>query len=207
MIILALDPGASTGYCLANSDTGEIYKYGFIDIDESVNDIGHRCVRVMEAVSLLIDRYSAEHVVVEDYFFGSKFSSGVSVNTAYRAAIYIQCCKENILYTIINPSEWKKFIAGRSTPDKIQKKKWGKEAAKKLFIQEALWQKYNIRFPNHSLSSKTGKPIVFRYDIVDVVGQMIFYLKNCLQLDKISVTMPVPADVQLRRETKKNFSY
>jgi hypothetical protein len=104
-------------------------------------------------------------------------------------------------------SQWKKHVAGRSTPSKEQKKKWGKEAAKKLYMQQALYDIYGIKFPNHSLSPKTGKPVLFRYDIVDAVGQAIFHCESKYRVKNINVTVPVPPDVEFKKLSKKMFTY
>jgi hypothetical protein len=99
------------------------------------------------------------------------------------------------------------FCAGRSTPTKDQKQKWGKEPAKKLMIVEALWKRWKIKFPNHSLSSKTNKPIIFRYDIADAVSQAMygaFLLHNCKIFNS---TVSVPIDVEFKKTSKRMFSY
>ena len=191
MRVLALDPGASTGYCLTDTNSGEIYAYGFLDVDDSNKCIGYRCTQLQHAIDLICKAHLVEHVVVEDYFFSSRFASGVSVNAAYRTAIYMHCYQSHIPYTIINPSEWKKFIAGSARPDKKQKKKWGKEAAKKMMIVEALAKRWNILLPSYSISIKTGKPIKYRCDTSDAIGQMIFYLSSKLQIKSITCTVPL----------------
>jgi Holliday junction resolvasome RuvABC endonuclease subunit len=175
--ILVLDPAASTGYSLVHIDgqTATIYDYGFLDVETDSEYNGDRCLDLMRQVHKLIIDNNVSHVAIEDYFFSKRFANGCDVNAAYRTAIHIQCRMLGIPYTILNISLWKKFVAGSSTPSKIQKAKWGKDPAKKLMVQEALWKKYGFRFPNHSISLKTGKPIKFRYDVVDAVAQAVFF--------------------------------
>lgn len=209
MNILVLDPAASTGYALVevDGDTATVFDYGFIDVDTSSLYEGDWCIDLMTHVKYLIQLHDVKEVAVEDYFFSSRFASGTNVNSAYRTAIHILCRQLNLPYDVLNVSQWKKHVANRSTPTKEQKKKWGKEAAKKLYMQQALWDRYGIRFPNHSISSKTGKPVLFRYDIVDAVGQAIFHCESKHGVKNIRVTVPIPPDVTFKKPSKKMFTY
>lgn len=207
MNILVVDPAASTGYCVVKIDVDKasIYEYGFIDVIES-QYMGDRSIDLMKQLDILITKHDIQEIAVEDYFFGGKFATGANVNTEFRAAVHIKAREKNLHYEILNVTEWKKYVAGRSTPTPQQKKQWGKEAAKKLFIQQALWDGPGFRFPNHSLSSKTGKPILFRYDVVDAVGMAVFYLQKYKGVKSISLDVPVPPDVEIK-ESKKTFHY
>lgn len=217
MIILVLDPANSTGYCLAKVQIDEegyytsadIYEYGFIDVDHSSDMQGDHCLDLMARLQSLIDDHWVEHIAVEDYFFSKRFVNGCNANAAYRTAIHILARQNDISYTVLNISAWKSFVAGRSTPTKDQVLRWGKEAAKKLFIQQALWDRFGFRFPNHSFSEKNGKPIAFRYDIVDVVGQAVYYCGMICQIPLKNITMSVepPEDVVFNRKIKKMFVY
>ena len=205
MKILALDPARSTGYALVEviNNSANIYEYGIIDVDTSSEFSGDWCIDVIERVKALILKHQVTEVCVEDYFFSSKFATGVNVNAAFRTAIHIACRQLKIPYYIINISEWKKFVAGRSTPSKEQKKLWTKEAAKKIFIQDSLWRRWKFRFANHSISNKTGKPILFRFDIVDVVAQVVFHLKKQHNIDSVQMTVTPPVDVDFGKLTKQ----
>ena len=209
MNVLVLDPAASTGYAVVNvdGDTATVFEYGFIDVDTSSLYEGDWCIHLQDCIRPLLDRYAIEEVTIEDYFFSSRFASGTNVNSAYRTAIHILCRQRNLPYDILNISQWKKHVAGRSTPTKEQKRKWGKEAAKKLYMQQALYDLYNIKFPNHSLSHKTGKPVLFRYDIVDAVAQAIFHCESKYRVKNIHVTVHVPPDVVFKKTSKKMFTY
>ena len=211
MKLLVLDPATSTGYCLVDIDEeknkANIYAYGFIDVCIDSDYQGDHCINLMEQVQKLIDEYKINHIAIEDYFFTKRFANGCNVNSAYRTAIHILARKNNIEYSILNVSAWKTFIAGRSTPTKEDKKKWGADAAKKLFIQKALWDKFGFKFPNHSLSKTTGKPIVFRYDIVDVVAQATYFCGLICHITDISLTVEIPTDFVFKRQPKKSFEY
>lgn len=206
---LVLDPGASTGYALVKieGDTMDIYDYGIIDVDSSSEYVGDWCIDLMNQIRKLIIDNDIKKIAVEDYFFSSKFASGGNVNGAYRTAIHILCRELGINYEILNISLWKKFVSGRSTPTKEQKAKWGHEAAKKLAIQEALWLRYGFRFPDHSLSQKTGKPILFRYDVVDAVAQSVFWGRIHLNLSAVTLSKVPEQDIGLSKKTKKAFKY
>lgn len=209
MNILVLDPAASTGYAVVKVDGQDatIFEYGYIDIDTTSLYEGDWCISLMFHIDLLIQKHNIEEVAIEDYFFSARFASGTNVNMAYRTAIHIRCRQLGLKYDILNVSQWKKHVAGRSTPSKEQKRKWGKEAAKKLYMQQALYDIYGIKFPNHSLSQKTGKPVLFRYDIVDAVGQAIFHCESKYRVKNIHVPVAIPSDVVFKKQSKKMFVY
>lgn len=214
--ILVLDPAESTGYSVARVDevqsTADIFEYGYLNVDTSSNYMGDWLLNLSKTVAELIKKYDAKLVVVEDYFFSSKFTNGTNVNPAFRAAIHMTARSHGLPYEILNISQWKSFVAGRSVPTKEQKLKWGKQAANKLFIQEALDLRHGIKMPNHSISDKTGKPIKFRYDIVDAVAQALCYTKLMIGVRTVTCTMPIPPDVDwnapktTKKKSKKNLS-
>jgi Holliday junction resolvasome RuvABC endonuclease subunit len=225
MIVLSLDPGSCTGYCLVDMEweyldghksndewkwsSANIYEYGFINVDLSSNYQGDHCIDLMKKIESIIVNNSVEHITIEDFFFSKKFANGSNVNGAFRTAIHILARNLGIDYTILNISAWKTFVAGRSTPTKEQKIIWGPTPAKKIYMQDALWKYFSIRFPNHSISEKTGKPIVFKYDIVDVVAQSIYYCGLCcaVPIEKIICSVSIPQDVVLKSATKKVYTY
>jgi Holliday junction resolvasome RuvABC endonuclease subunit len=207
--VLVCDPAESTGYALASieNNTFTIYEYGFIEVDKTSEFQGDECINLMDQLEKIINENDIHHVAIEDYFFSGRFAQGSTTNAAYRTAIHILCRKKNLEYTILNISSWKKFVAGRTTPTKEQKAKWGKEPAKKLMMQQALWENYGFKFPNHSLSKKTGKPILFRYDIVDAVAQAIYFARLYLDVQRVEMIVPIPDDVEFKTKSKKMFIY
>lgn len=208
-IVLVLDPAVSTGYCLLSISTDGsralIYSYGFIDVDCSSDYSGDWCIDLQNQLRKICEKHCVSRMAVENFFFSKKFANGSTVNVELRTAIYILARQMKIPYTILGISEWKKFISGRVTPTREQKKKWGATRAKKLAIQQALWERYQIRFPNHSISKKTGKPMALRLDIVDVVAQAIYFCKIFLNVSKVETRVKVPKDVLLRG--KQGFAY
>ena len=211
--LLTIDPGTSTGYCLVNvskeNDTADIFEYGFIDVNLKSNYQGDHCIDLMDKIKVIIEKHDVKHIAIEDYFFSKRFCNGSNVNAAFRTAIHILARQHNIEYTILNISAWKTFVAGRSTPTKEQKLKWGVELSKKLYMQQALWDNFNFRFPNHSISSTTKKPIVFRYDIVDVIGQAVYFCGLICGIRKNKITMSVERvdDIIWKKLPKKTFIY
>lgn len=215
LTLLTLDPATSTGYSLTRlgiDDDGyysgaDIYEHGFIDVDTTSEFQGDHCINLMERIQTLITDHSVGHIAIEDYFFSKRFCNGSNVNAAYRTAVHILARQNDIEYTILNISAWKTFVAGRSVPSKEQKRKWGPTPAKKLYIQQALWDYYGFRFPNHSISETTGKPITFRCDIVDVVAQTVYYCGIICGLRDIQMSAETPADVVWKKRPKKLFEY
>ena len=208
--LLVLDPATSTGFCVVKveKDKANIHEYGFIDVTISSEFQGDHCLSLMASILALITKHQINHIAIEDYFFSNKFRSGSNVNGAFRTAIHIIARQNNIEYTILNISAWKVFVAKRATPTKEQKVKWGAVKAKKLYMQQALYENFGFRFPNHSLSQTTNKPIVFRYDIVDVVGQACYYCGLICGIRKEDITLSVDyVDVVWKKAPQKMFDY
>lgn len=225
MILLVLDPGSCTGYCLvdigweytnevkANGQgwrwsSATIYEYGYLSVDLSSEYQGDHCLDLMNKLQELIDYHQVEHIAVEDFFYSKRFANGCNVNGAFRTAIHILSRQNDVEYTILGITAWKSFVAGRANPTKQQKAWWGPTPAKKIYMQDALWKNFSIRFPNHSISEKTLKPVVFKYDIVDVVAQAIYYCGMLCRvpLENIVCTVEIPEDVVLKT-TKKVYEY
>jgi Holliday junction resolvasome RuvABC endonuclease subunit len=200
--VLVLDPAISTGWCILSiSNDGEkaiIYAQGFIDVDCTSDYTGDWCIDLQTQLEEMISKHCISHIAVENFFFSKRFANGSTVNVELRTAIYIIARTLGIPYTILGISEWKKFVSGRVTPTKEQKVKWGKNRSKKIAIQEALWERYQIKFPNHSLSKKTGKPITLRLDLVDVVAQAIYFSKIFIGVTIVESVVRVPKDVNTK---------
>ncbi len=217
-VVLVLDPATSTGYALAEvtyeremheiGARAHIYEYGCIDVDLSADNSGDHCIDLMKKVKRLIVKHQVTHVGVEDYFFNKRTANGSNVNAAFRTAIHILCRLNKLPYWIINISSWKRYATGdRIRPTKEQVKKWGKEPAKKLMIQQALWERFKIKFPNHVISTKTGKPIGFRSDVVDAVAQMVYLLKIVFLVPtSITIVEPTP-DVVMKTGRRSVYQY
>lgn len=210
MSILVLDPGSSTGYALAkvsdDKTSVDIYEYGFIDVCLDSDFQGDHCVDLMKKIRKIIKKHNVNYIAREDYFFSKRTANGSNVNSAFRTAIDILASQYKIPCYVLNITNWKKYISGRVKPLPSQIKIWGKEPAKKLMIQQSLWEKYQIRFPNHSYSQKTRKPIAFRYDVVDAVGQMIYFSSSILGIKNVTCSVSLPDDIEIKTK-KKLFQY
>lgn len=211
MNVLVLDPANSTGYCIYKFNeeeaSADIIDWGFIDIAQHDEYMGDQYIDLLDQVEKLIDDNDIDQVAVEDYFFSRRSPQGANLNCSYRAMIHMKCRELGKHYDILNISLWKKFINGRSTSTKEQKAKWGKEPSKKLMTQESLWNKWNIRFPNHSVSLKTGKPIKFRYDIVDAVAMAVFHASIYLHVKNIKYSVNITKDVEWKKIPKGTYEY
>lgn len=211
MNILVLDPANSTGYCIFKYDASslsiDIINWGFIEVEQNDDYLGDQYLDLLKQVEELINDNNIDQVAVEDYFFSRRSPQGANLNCSYRAMIHMKCRELKLHYEILNISLWKKFINGRSTPTKDQKVKWGKEPAKKLMTQESLWNRWGIRFPNHSKSLKTGKPVKFRYDIVDAVAMAIFYASIYLNVKNIAYSVSVDEDHPWKKIPKGTYDY
>ena len=209
MNILVLDPANSTGYCVFELDEvnsiAEIKQWGFIDVDQH-NYAGDQYIDLLLKVENLIKTNNINRVAIEDYFFSQRSAQGSTLNCAYRAVIHLKCRQLKLHYDVLNISLWKSFINGRTTPTKDQKIKWGKEPAKKLMTQESLFKRWSIRFPNHSISNLTNKPIKFRYDIVDAVAMAVFHASIYMNAKTIKYSLSV-ADIDWKKTPKGTYEY
>lgn len=209
MNILVLDPANSTGYCVFELDEvnsiAEIKQWGFIDVDQH-NYAGDQYIDLLSKVENLIKSNNIDRVAIEDYFFSQRSAQGSTLNCAYRAVIHLKCRQLKIHYDVLNISLWKSFVNGRTTPTKDQKLKWGKEPAKKLMTQESLFKRWGIRFPNHSISNLTNKPIKFRYDIVDAVAMAVFHASIYMNAKTIKYSLSV-ADIDWKKTPKGTYEY
>jgi Holliday junction resolvasome RuvABC endonuclease subunit len=210
MNILVTDPANSTGYAILQIDDStkeaSIIDYGFIDIESKTYE-GDQYIELISRLTDLINKYDIKEVTVEAYFFSGRFANGCNLNAGYRAVIHLMARQLGLPYTILNISSWKIYINGRTTATKEQKVKWGKEPAKKLMTQESLWKKWGIKFPNHSLSPDTGKPIKPRSDIVDAVAMAIYFATQFKHATKIKCLVPIPKDVVWKKIPKGIYSY
>ena len=206
MIILSIDPAISCGWCIGsiNSeiDTFTIMDCGHFEITKSEYS-GDMCLDIQKQVSTLFDKYTIDEMVIEDYVFSGRKCQGAHLNLYIRGALHMLCRTHNKPYTIASISNWKAIIAGRSMPPNEMKKFYGKELANKVFIQEALWVRYNIRFPNHSISQKTNKPISIKYDMIDAVAIGIAHAYSKYNIKNVNNTKTFPDDIPKMTKTKQ----
>jgi len=205
---LIIDPGHSTGYCLVSicfldkSKIGTILEYGFYEVNNKSEYVGDWCIDLQKWLEDKIKKENILEVIREDYFFSKQFKTGSSVNVSYRTAIDITSRGLKLPYHVISPSTWKSFICGRSTPTKEQKTIYGNKEAKKYMIQEALYSKYKIKFPNYLKSHKNGRNIKFKHDIVDAVAMGIYFLRIIKDVDSVICDVKCPLDIIWKGKVK-----
>lgn len=202
-VILGIDPAISCGWCIGRLENSifHIDDCGYIEISKS-EYTGDMCLEMQEKVNALFEKHKPDEMVIEDYIFSGRKCQGAHLNVYIRGALHMLCRKHKKPYTIASISNWKSIIAGKSMPSTDMKKYYGKELANKIFIQEALWLRYNIRFPNHSLSSKTQKPIGLKYDMIDAVGITIAHVYSIYNVKNVTFHKQFPPDVERTCKTK-----
>jgi Holliday junction resolvasome RuvABC endonuclease subunit len=210
-VVLAVDAGASCGYAIARIDRSarkaDVFEYGYMDIDTSSPFVGDWCRNLMARLDSICARIRITDVAVEDYFFSSRHKSGANVNPMYRAAIYIWARGAGLPHHTLGITNWKTFVAGRSTATREEKAAWGAERAKKLMVARALWDRHQIRFPNFSVSEATGRPIALRMDCVDAVGQALYAAHMIYACRDFSCSVPVPPDHSFPKTAKRLLDY
>jgi len=206
-IILGIDPATSCGWCIGVLENSclEIIDCGFIEINKS-EYTGDMCLNMQSNVKQLFDKYNVDEMVIEDYVFSGRKCQGAHLNLYIRGCLHMLCRSYKKPYTIASISNWKSIIAGKSMPSLEMKKFYGKELANKIFIQEALWIRYNIRFPNHCISQKTNKPIQLKYDMVDAVGITIAHVYSKYNVKNIQFKKTFPEDIP-KMNKPKQYNY
>ena len=210
-IILSVDPGIHSGYAILKVESDvkcDILEYGIIDMEMQIdkNDcMADTCLYFQTQIKELIQKWNVTDVCFEDYFFSKKTCTGAYVNVWLRCSIAL-CVRPHLHYSVINISEWKRYIAGYVTPSRLMVKKYTKKLALKYMIQEALWVRYNIRFCNHSISTKTGKPVTFKSDQVDAVAIGIFHASTITRNHRLQVdcSFKPPSDIMTKL---KSYNY
>lgn len=213
--ILSLDPGTSMGWSSFKVDISEnvchILDYGILDLSDECKTNEYTadvCITMQNKVNSLINKYNITHVCFEDYFFSKKACNGAYLNVWLRCSIGIACRTSNIHYSIINISDWKKYIAGYTQPSKLMIKQYTKRLALKYMIQEALWVRWKIKFPNFSISEKTHKPVSFKHDQVDAVAIGLFYASTFLdRFKELNVVNEVIIEEDIDKPKWKHYKY
>lgn len=179
--ILAIDPANTTGYAVIECHTptprsATVRTYGFFEMANETAYLGDNCLEFQKRIHRLIDEWKIDELAIESYFFSSATRNGANVNPAYRTAAYMLARTLGMHYEILGISAWKTFVAGRSTPTKEQIREYGSRAsANKRMILAALEHRHGLRLPiDGCRSEKTHRPIQFKYDISDAIGQGIF---------------------------------
>lgn len=181
MKALFFDPATSTGWGLFEIEqrkgmlTGILTDFGFLTTKEKVD--GKRYLELKEKAEALLAKAGKIGVIgIEDYMFSSRKRNGANLNSGYRAILHLLAAEHKIdeVFTV-NITNWKRFIAGSSRPSKEQKKKYGNKA-NKLYIQDAVEDKFGITFPEFIYNSDTDRMVQFKSDVVDAICIGIYTL-------------------------------
>jgi Holliday junction resolvasome RuvABC endonuclease subunit len=175
MKILALDPSAGTtgwaffcGKCICEADFKSFDKTEFN---------GDRYLQAQTWLEEMIKLWKPDLILIEGYFFSSRFATGTSVNSELRGSMKATIRDFDLPYTVVNPTAWKRTITGRVRPTRAEKKKWGKEKSKKMMVLIKL-KEMGIKFPEKVKNPKTGKMINFKFDVSDALGILIAHLQD-----------------------------
>ena len=226
MIALVLDVASSTGYCLVKITTinvtiihetetevvatptrADIFEYGTLHVKRSSPHFADHCLDLSHQVEQMIDRHHITHIAMEDYFFTKKNTNNCKLNISLRTAVAMLARQKGVECTMLNIVLWKRFVSRCSHPTKEQLATWGRNASK-IFIQDALWKNFGIRFPKYFTPPTSGRPTKFSHDIIDAVGQAIYYCCKFHGIHERSITcsVPLPPDMPSKAKFQK-YSY
>ena len=213
--VLVLDPAKSTGYCVIHLFPEQtrtlIIAYGNIQVTVTDGLEGQAYLDLETKVKQLIDQYQPESIAMECYFMsGADKFGGCNLNVGFRAILQTLACRFSMPYEMLNISQWKKSVALSSRPSAAQIEKWGKTAANKLFIQQALFERFNIRFPEYCVSPESGRVVQYRSDAMDAVGMATFVAetKGCpVIINHVQENLELPQGKKPPKGAKRAFSY
>lgn len=171
MKILSLDPATNCGF--AFWDGHALSLVGFKVFPKTEKD-GDRLLEVFRWTKEMIDTWKPDLVLAEGFFVSGRFANGVEVNFEIRGAIKMACAQRAVDHKVYTPSEWKKQLCGRTTPTKLEKKRYGKERAKKMVTVLKL-QELGFKFPE-KVTSITGRQVNFKFDTSDAIGILMAHL-------------------------------
>ncbi len=173
MKILVLDPSAgTTGWAFfdGHAVVEASYKvFTKVDLDGERYLDAHRWLKDMIYV------WKPDLVIMESYFFSSRFATGSAVNSEVRGVMKMTCSEAGVSYILADPMTWKKKLIGRVRPTKEENKLYGKTKAKKEITKIAL-EKLGFVFPDKVLNPKTGKQVAFKFDTSDALGILVAHL-------------------------------
>ena len=163
MRILAFDPSKSCGIALLEDG---VLRNSWLFISPDA-DNGEVYRSFLNQVKLTMMWNIPDLVVLESYFVG-KFHNGADVNYTLRGLIELAAADAGKPVQYVSPTEWKKFVAGRSTATIEQKKMWGAKSNKQ-FIIKALEDRFGVTLPPMvGLRGKEKSPPSDCYDAIGI---------------------------------------
>lgn len=182
MTILSLDPSsAATGWALYEDNIITLAGFSLAFKPEKYE--GDRYRKAYDWVRSLVRVTKPDHIAIEGYFFSKKFATGTDVNSEIRGVMKMALADCGVDYEVINPSDWKRALCGRTTSTRQEKKKYGKEKSKKLMTVHALVN-LGLKCPKRIINPHTNRKSNFKFDVSDALGILLFYLsKNNLDFE------------------------
>ena len=121
MIILGIDPGVATvGFGVVSYDRGTLtpVRYGVISTPAG-DRLASRLSRIFHDVTELIDTFHPEVISVEELFFNTNITTGISVAHG-RGAVLLAAEEQHVPLAEYTPLQIKQAITGYGRADKKQ---------------------------------------------------------------------------------------
>lgn len=177
-MILAIDPGRSSGYAVfERKEDVTIVAIGAFEIKSK--DTGEAMSQMRDEIETLIQTFAVEFVHLEQYFFNKKFPNGAELNYYLRGALLHTLYDFKIPSSQHAPTTWKKFICGKARPSPTEVAMYGSQAAK-AFVKVALETAYHLQLPS---TAPVGlKHLKLRHDTIDAIAIGIYGV--CCEIKK-----------------------
>jgi len=121
MIILGIDPGlAIVGFGVIEKGKfkTEVIDYGVITTPKE-DTLPIRLHKIYQGMCALIDKYQPEHVAIEELFFNTNTTTGISVAEA-RGVILLACINKSLKLYEYTPLQIKQALTSNGRADKQQ---------------------------------------------------------------------------------------
>lgn len=121
MVILGIDPGlAIVGFGVIEKGKfkTEVIDYGVINTPKE-DTLPIRLHKIYEGMCALIDKYQPEHVAIEELFFNTNTTTGISVAEA-RGVILLACINKGLKLFEYTPLQIKQALTSNGRADKQQ---------------------------------------------------------------------------------------
>ncbi len=121
MIILGIDPGlAIVGFGVIDKGKykTEVIDYGVITTPKE-DTLPMRLEKIYNGTCALIDKYQPEHVALEELFFNTNITTGISVAEA-RGVILLACIHKKLKLYEYTPLQIKQALTSNGRADKQQ---------------------------------------------------------------------------------------
>lgn len=121
MVILGIDPGlAIVGFGVLKKEKNrtEVIDYGVIRTPKE-DTLPVRLEKIYKAMCELIDKYKPDHVAIEELFFNTNITTGITVAEA-RGVIILSCMNKGCKLFEYTPLQIKQALTGNGRADKHQ---------------------------------------------------------------------------------------